>query len=345
MRLIYLSTIGYRFCVRKICKTTKHSHTHTMANTRAYDYRRIKPCAPVVDFSFCDIVNITDALEEEPRNGQLERHRLKKETNVDRGEYERASDTIVFNNISLTIQRGPKNLEEKQKQEAAKLEENAQHSDTDSLYEYSDEEFDGLDLGFDINESLAQDIAILTNMSGMTDLVPYRIRRKNSSDRDKHDPRYIGSALKLSNNALSNLAGAEQVFSSVMVQGLQLTWIDLSYNCIESVRHILEHLHFLSDTLKVLYLHANQISDPDEIIFFAHFHGLRALSLYGNPVDQIKNYRFYVLALLPNLRNLDFIAITRGDQENAATLKSIFIDPYLEKQTRRRHNQTNDDIK
>lgn len=259
----------------------------------------------------------------------------------DRGDM-RAGDSIVFNNISLTIRRGPKNLEEKRKQEEAKIEEDAyraQHSETDSLYEYGDEEFDGLDLELNVNEALAHDIAIVTSMSGLTDLAPYQIRRKQNDS--KRAPRFLGTALNLSNNALNTLAGADHVLTSIMVRGHELTWLDLSYNSIASVRHVIEHLHFLSDSLKVLYLHANKISDPDEIFFLAHFHRLRKLSLYGNPVDQIKNYRFYVIALLPNLQILDFIAITRGDQQNAATLKSIFIDPYLERQARRRLSQTN----
>ncbi|KAL2917333.1 hypothetical protein HK105_202997 [Polyrhizophydium stewartii] len=81
--------------------------------------------------------------------------------------------------------------------------------------------------------------------------------------------------------------------------------------------------------LRVLYLHANRIesiAETDKLGLLAH---LRNLTLHGNPLESAKAYRFTVLARVPQLRHLDFCAITKQDRVVARTL--------LDRQSRLKH--------
>jgi Leucine-rich repeat (LRR) protein len=69
-----------------------------------------------------------------------------------------------------------------------------------------------------------------------------------------------------------------------------------------------------------LYLHANAIESLSQIDKLASLQNLRNLTLHGNPVEQAKGYRYHVVSKLPQLKHLDFSAITKQDRATA-TLK------------------------
>lgn len=76
--------------------------------------------------------------------------------------------------------------------------------------------------------------------------------------------------------------------------------------------------------LRTLYMHGNQIKNLDDVEKLKKFPNLRTLTLHGNPIDEIKNYRFHVISVLPNLKNLDFTAITPQDRETAEVYEKMF---------------------
>ena len=49
-----------------------------------------------------------------------------------------------------------------------------------------------------------------------------------------------------------------------------------------------------------------------------------ALVLSRCPIAEIKNYRFQVLALLPQLKKLDFAGVSAKDRESAQTFLKFF---------------------
>lgn len=51
---------------------------------------------------------------------------------------------------------------------------------------------------------------------------------------------------------------------------------------------------------------------------------LRKLTLHGNPVEEVKNYRYFVIELLPTLKELDFCPITKLDRQKAKTWRAIY---------------------
>ena len=74
----------------------------------------------------------------------------------------------------------------------------------------------------------------------------------------------------------------------------------------------------------MLYLHANKISKFGEIKPLSELSKLRSLTLHGNPIEDKKHYRTWVIHTIPTLNQLDFSPITRQDREGAKTWSTIF---------------------
>ena len=102
------------------------------------------------------------------------------------------------------------------------------------------------------------------------------------------------TALFLQNNELRSLEGLSKVLVDVMWDSTNLLWLDLSYNYLEHIDE--ELLQF--PTLKTLYLHGNYISNLDETKKLVSLENLQSLTLFGNPIEQIKGYRMWVLSVM-----------------------------------------------
>ena len=75
----------------------------------------------------------------------------------------------------------------------------------------------------------------------------------------------------------------------------KLLWIDLSHNHLTVID---EDLVNYFPQVKTLYLHANYIQDFTIIQKFSKLTRLQTLTLYGNPIEYITNYRLIVLNVL-----------------------------------------------
>ena len=112
--------------------------------------------------------------------------------------------------------------------------------------------------------------------------------------------------LFLQNNELRTLVGMAEVLEVVMWNSRNLLWLDLSYNFLQSIDE--ELLNF--PEIKTLYLHGNYIANLEHTKKLQKFEDLQSLTLYGNPIEQVKGYRMYVLGVMyqnnnQNLRRLD----------------------------------------
>lgn len=118
------------------------------------------------------------------------------------------------------------------------------------------------------------------------------------------------NAIRLSNNKLSDLSEFDQAVKDVIDDSQWLSWIDLSFNHLTSIDPILTTYRDLT----TLYLHANEITRLSEIDHLANLPKLHTLTLHGNPMENIRGYRKYVLHKLPGLRHLDFCAVTKAER-------------------------------
>ncbi|KAJ3322984.1 Leucine-rich repeat-containing protein 51 [Blyttiomyces sp. JEL0837] len=120
----------------------------------------------------------------------------------------------------------------------------------------------------------------------------------------------IVTAIRLPNNKINTMEGLFNTSSKVVENANDIAWIDLSFNNIKTIDK--DILNF--SKLSTLYLHANEITTLSEIDKLANLENLRTLTLHGNPIENCKGYRQYVVARIPKLKHLDFCAITKQDR-------------------------------
>ncbi|XP_071666785.1 leucine-rich repeat-containing protein 51 isoform X3 [Patagioenas fasciata] len=112
-------------------------------------------------------------------------------------------------------------------------------------------------------------------------------------------------ALRLNNNQLGGLEELPPTLWGLRLDPALLHWLDLSFNR-------LQHIH------PSLQLHGNNIGELGEVDKLGVLPQLRRLTLHGNPMEELRGYRNYVLSELPHLTSLDFSAVTKQDREDAA---------------------------
>ena len=135
--------------------------------------------------------------------------------------------------------------------------------------------------------------------------------------------------LFLQNNEVRTVLGLSDVLSDVMFNHQSLIWLDLSYNYLETIETDL--LDF--PCLKTLYMHGNYISNLDETKKLNQFQDLQSLTLYGNPIETVKNYRLWVLGVMytysENLRRFDQVLVTNREFDKVLVWKErIFTGKY-----------------
>ncbi|XP_029026168.1 leucine rich repeat containing 51 isoform X2 [Betta splendens] len=122
--------------------------------------------------------------------------------------------------------------------------------------------------------------------------------------------KYISHSLRLNNNSITNIQDLHKTTSHFLAEPSQLAWLDLSFNNITHIDHVLCELH----ELRVLYLHGNNIFILSEVERLRALPHLRSITLHGNPIETNKAYRNRVISALPWLKNMDFSAVTQQER-------------------------------
>lgn len=129
-------------------------------------------------------------------------------------------------------------------------------------------------------------------------------------------------ALRVNNNKISSLNDMRDALLAVFDDPSQLQWLDLSGNTLSGIGRSTFAPY---KDIFTLHLHGNKLhkyADVDNLA--ACLPRLHALTLHGNPVEEKKHYRNYVIANFPTLAQLDFSSITKGDREKAETWARIY---------------------
>ena len=107
---------------------------------------------------------------------------------------------------------------------------------------------------------------------------------------------YVVDSLLLNTNQIRDINGLAEVLRFVLPHGdpTKLLWLNLSFNYLVKIDE--EILNF--PNLKSLQLHGNYIADLEEVRKLNLIPTLQMLTLNGNPIEEIKGYRFYVLGLM-----------------------------------------------
>ncbi|XP_068440928.1 leucine-rich repeat-containing protein 51 isoform X2 [Clinocottus analis] len=118
--------------------------------------------------------------------------------------------------------------------------------------------------------------------------------------------KYLSCSLRLNNNNVADLHNLQRTVNHFLAEPSQLAWLDLSFNKLSHIDQALCELH----ELRVLYLHGNNIfilSEVDKLEVLPYLH---TITLHGNIIDTNKAYRNRVISALPQLKTMDFSAVT-----------------------------------
>ncbi|KAG8436500.1 hypothetical protein GDO86_007557 [Hymenochirus boettgeri] len=137
------------------------------------------------------------------------------------------------------------------------------------------------------------------------------------------DGKLMSQALNLSYNTLTDIRGFREVVNKLLVEPNKLSWIDLSFNNLSAIDSVLTGYCNLS----ILNLHGNSIRQFSQVDKLAALPNLKRLTLHGNPIDEEQSYRSYVLSVLPQLKSLDFCAVSKQDRVTANTWRRMNIRP------------------
>ena len=91
-----------------------------------------------------------------------------------------------------------------------------------------------------------------------------------------------------------------------MPEHTNLQWLDISHN-------YLQHLDYdFSDYphLRTLYIHCNFLYDLNDLQQLSKRENLKSLTIHGNPLTDISNFRCYVISILPQLKKLDSVLVS-----------------------------------
>lgn len=146
-----------------------------------------------------------------------------------------------------------------------------------------------------------------------------RGKGKKAPPPEEEGAKSSGKCLKMNNNSITNLECLVDFAKTKFTNWESIAWIDLSQNELTSIGP--ELTEFVN--LQILYLHGNQISDPNQIDQLQPLKNLRKLTLHGNPMENVKGYRYLVLAKLPQLQSLDFSCITKADKKTSNTWEKM----------------------
>ena len=144
---------------------------------------------------------------------------------------------------------------------------------------------------------------------------------ENKLELRKKQVELITSSFLIGYNQIRELSGISQSIDMVMFDCFErLQWLDLQHNYLTNVS---EELNVFKN-LKTLYLHANYIPSIKEFTNLKELKQLRNLTVHGNPLVRIPNFRLYFIIIFPNLKKLDTVLVSGKERDNARVLFSEF---------------------
>ncbi|KAF4133052.1 Leucine-rich repeat [Phytophthora infestans] len=134
--------------------------------------------------------------------------------------------------------------------------------------------------------------------------------------------RQTSVSLRVNNNKIFSLDDMQGALCAVFDYPEKLQWLDLSGNALESIP---PDAFSAYPELFTLHLHGNLLSKYSDIDALAKWlPRLHSISLHGNPLEEKKHYRNYVIASFPHLKQLNFSSVTIGDRDQAETWTKIY---------------------
>ena len=150
----------------------------------------------------------------------------------------------------------------------------------------------------------------ISSAEGIADVDPVNAQEIEKRNKEEGSLQRKEVGIRLCYNQIPELSlHWSSILDKVTHNALQnIRWIDLSCNQLTSVEPLVS-----MENLLVLYLHGNKIKSPREVRALQSLPKLKKLTLYANPIADIKGYRLLVLSILPNLKMVDFGIATKRE--------------------------------
>ena len=150
----------------------------------------------------------------------------------------------------------------------------------------------------------------ISSTEGIINVEPVNAQEIEKRNREEGSIQKKDVGIRLCYNQIPELSLQwSSILDKVTHNALQnVRWIDLSCNQLSSVEPLTS-----MENLLVLYLHGNKFKSPREVRALQSLPKLKKLTLYANPIADMKGYRLFVLAILPNLKMVDFGIATKRE--------------------------------
>ncbi|XP_040918810.1 dynein regulatory complex subunit 3 [Toxotes jaculatrix] len=133
--------------------------------------------------------------------------------------------------------------------------------------------------------------------------------------------------LDLNNNLIERIEGLDRL--------INLTWLNLSFNRIGKMEGLeslqkLELLNLSNNRISVIEnldklenithfcIANNHLRQLDNVLYLRKFKNLFTLNLFGNPVSEEDDYKFFIAAYFPNLKCLDYRLLNEKTKTEAS---------------------------
>ena len=145
------------------------------------------------------------------------------------------------------------------------------------------------------------------------------LAKKN--EKRKQKVKLVTTGLLLGYNYIRSIDEISDVADRLLYEGKDnLQWLDLQHNYIVNLSETIAKLK----NIKVLYLHCNYIFDLKEFFKLKALENLTTLTVHGNPIVRIPNFRLHLIQLFPKLKKLDTVLVTKEERSNAHVWVNTF---------------------
>ena len=119
-------------------------------------------------------------------------------------------------------------------------------------------------------------------------------------------------------NKIREIKDFAPIIKAVMTRWDKLQWVDLSHNYLMKLDYDFQDF----PTLKTLYLHCNYLYSFDELTKLSNLTNLKNFTIHGNSITAVNNFRLLVISVLPELKKLDSVLISKKERDNAVFIRS-----------------------
>lgn len=259
-----------------------------------------------LDFSFKDVRVLEDLIPLQPRSGTRKLLETPKETQSDNNN-NNLIDKVNTSNFDEEISTNKRSHRKENKGETTELIEAKMHIGENAFHSEKT-----------INKMSQKEMNI--NVLNNKDL---NTQNNLNKDVPKKTVKYLkySNTVILHSNYIKSLKNIHIVFDEILpeISFIKsditkskidlIQWLDISHNRLEEIHPDILKLPFL----KILYCHANYIKEIEKVSCLSQSKSLLNLTLHGNPIEQIKGYRHFIIELIPFLEKLDFTLISEKE--------------------------------